>query len=948
MRHFRLHLPVLITLFLLGNTVLAQENNRGIFSKIFPGDSLAGFNEDEFKQMAREEGLYGDAYLHFIELRKRFYIDTKYGLKEYFQNPVDPNSEEYKEMIKNAVANPFLNGKIIGGGNAINVAPCVNEGFELNNMTGWTYSVGTNFNSYAYPVTSNSVAFPSNTVMIVPTPTTDAIIGGIPNSPFSGSKVLKLGDSSPNGSLVKIAQTFPVNSNNFLYEFAYLAVSGYSAPHTCSQQPYMRVILKDFVGNILPCPNFTFATPNPTAVCSTTGITTWVSGGSGGGQYYYNPSWQKYSIDLTSYISSTVTIEVIVSDCVPTGHFMYAYFDSNCSALGVTLNNTVTIPAPTSTVNVAGQCAQVATLSAPGGLGPYIWNGPPLSGITNNTNQTISASIAGDYTLSMNPPGSCLPIVRVVKMSFPPPTTITASPSATICTSGSNTITTLSAVGAAQYTWMPGGSTATSIAFSPTTTTIYTLTARTGTCVGDYTFQVTVAPNPNLVVLSSNLSLCPGQTATLTGSGASTYSWAPVGLTGSLVTVTQTATTTYTTIGTSSDGCVSTATTAIVQTTLLPASVIQIGGPTGTVCPFTPLTFVAINASTFTWMPTGYVGNPAVLTPSATTNYTVIGSSGSCTNSAMFTVTVDPGPSMTITASPTLICPGNSVTITANAPASLGFTWSPVVSNASFIVVSPTVSTTYSVSGINALGCISTYTFAPLIAPIPVLTISPSSPTFCAGSILSLTATGGSSYTWNPGGLTGSVVGVSPASNTTYSIVGSNGTCTNSAQTSVTVVPLPNVTAGSSTASICNGSTLSLNAGGATSYSWSPGGLSGSPVIVSPTLSTTYTVTGLQGSCTNTATVAITVNYGPTLNPVASPTAICPGFVSNLSASGASGYTWNPGALAGANVTVSPAASTVYSVTGSTALGCLSTQTVNLVVNPNPTIGITASNASVC
>ncbi|MBL7901096.1 MAG: gliding motility-associated C-terminal domain-containing protein [Bacteroidia bacterium] len=939
-----LSFSLFLALLFLGNPLFTQVTSKGWFSKAHSVDSLAGFDEKYYRQIAVEEELSADAIEQFITLQKRVFIDLKYQLKAYFEEPIDPNSEEYKQKVKDQMLNPLIEGKHIGGGNVVNAAPCVNEGFELSNMTGWNYSAGVNVNSYAYPATPNVVTYPSSSLQIVTTPTTDPIIGAISNSPFSGNKVVKISDSSPNGRVQKIDQTFPVTSTNFLYEFAYQAIS-LQSPHTCSQQPYMRVVLKDFVGNILSCPNFTFATPNPTAVCSTTGITTWsLSGG-----VYRNPTWQKYSIDLTSYINSTITVEVFLSDCVPTGHYMYAYFDSNCSELGITLNGTTFISAPSVTVNVAAQCATTATLTAPSGLGPYLWNGPAGSGIISNTNQTISNTVAGDYTLSMNPPGSCLPIVRVIKLSFPPPTTITASPSSTICTSGSNTVTTLSAFGAASYTWQPGGQTLNIINVSPTVTTIYTLTARTGTCVGEYTFQVTVAPNPNLVVLSSNLSLCPGQTATLSASGANTYSWLPPNITGSLVTVTQTSTTTYTTIGTSTDGCISTATTAIVQTTLLPAAVIQIAGPVGTICPGTPVTYVALNASTFTWMPTGFVGNPAVLTPTATTAYTAIGSSGSCTNSAVFTVTVDPGPSMTVTSSPTIICPGGSATLSAVAPAALGFTWAPVASNASSIVVTPAAPTVYSVSGHNALGCISTYTVEPIISPLPSLTITPSSASICAGSSVGLTASGGTSYTWNPGALTGANISVSPSSNTTYTLTGANAVgCISTETVLVTVVNNPTVVPSANPVSICIGNSSTLSATGATGYTWSPGGLNGTPVTVSPTLTTTYTVSGSALGCTSSSTVLVTVLNGPTLNPVASPTAICLGASSNLSATGALGYTWNPGGSTAANLNVSPLVTTIYSVTGINAIGCLSTETVQVIVNPLPSLSVTASSASIC
>ncbi len=348
-------------------------------------------------------------------------------------------------------------------------------------------------------------------------------------------------------------------------------------------------------------------------------------------------------------------------------------------------------------------------------------------------------------------------------------------------------------------------------------------------------------------------------------------------------------------------------------------------------------------------MPPGLLTNPVVLTPTVTTTFTAIGSTGSCTNSALFTVTVDPGPSMTVTSSPTIICPGGSATLSAVAPAALGFTWAPVASNASSIVVTPAGPTVYSVSGHNALGCISTYTVEPIISPLPSLTITPSSASICAGSSVGLTASGGTSYTWNPGALSGANISVSPATNTTYTLTGANAAgCISTATVLITVVNNPTLVPSANPASICIGNSSTLSATGATGYTWSPGGLNGTPVTVSPTLTTTYTVTGSALGCTSSRTLLVTVLNGPTLNPVASPTAICLGGSSNLSASGALGYTWNPGGANGANINVSPAATTIYSVTGNNAIGCLTTKTVQVVVNPLPSLTVVASSASIC
>jgi hypothetical protein len=122
-----------------------------------------------------------------------------------------------------------------------------------------------------------------------------------------------------------------------------------------------------------------------------------------------------------------------------------------------------------------------------------------------------------------------------------------------------------------------------------------------------------------------------------------------------------------------------------------------------------------------------------------------------------------------------------------------------------------------------------------------------------------------------------------------------------------------------------------LSAIGATAYVWNPGALTGNSISVTPSVTTTYSVTGANGLCTDTKTILITVNPNPTVTAAVSPTNICVGSVATLSTSGATSYSWNPGALAGASPTVSPAASTIYTVTGTNAFGCVNSKTVSLL-----------------
>jgi hypothetical protein len=148
--------------------------------------------------------------------------------------------------------------------------------------------------------------------------------------------------------------------------------------------------------------------------------------------------------------------------------------------------------------------------------------------------------------------------------------------------------------------------------------------------------------------------------------------------------------------------------------------------------------------------------------------------------------------------------------------------------------------------------------------------VSVTSSTICSGQSTNLTASGAATYSWSSGQTTSSI-SVSPASNTSYSVTGYNGTCSNTQVSNVTVNPSPSVTVNS--AVLCVGQTATLVGNGATSYTFNPGAITGNPIAVSPTVTTTYTVIGSNGSCSGTAmsTVSVSACTGvqeiPTLTP---------------------------------------------------------------------------------
>ncbi|MGZ3899302.1 MAG: beta strand repeat-containing protein, partial [Bacteroidia bacterium] len=580
----------------------------------------------------------------------------------------------------------------------------------------------------------------------------------------------------------------------------------------------------------------------------------------------------------------------------PTVTTTYTLLGSNGLCTGSkTIQITVNTPPTVSAFNLSGTVCpgNPVQLVATGAL-TYTW----LPGSINGNIVIVNPTVTTTYTVNGSAGGCVGQATVIANVSNGPTITTVASPTA-ICAGGS---ATLSASGAVSYTWNPGGTISSSIAVSPAVTTTYSVTGADAlTCTSTKTISLIVSPVPTVNISPASPSICIGTSATLTGSGASSYTWNPGGSNATSIVVSPSSNTTYTLIG-SNGTCTN---SSITTLTVVPIPTVGASSSTTSICSGSSLTLTGSGASTYTWSPGNLVGTSVTVSPTITTTYTVIGSAGSCTSSAVVSVTVNNGPAIIANASPAVICPGNSSTLTASG--ALSYTWNPGSISGSTLAVTPAITTNYSVTGNNVFGCTTTQTVSVTVSPVPTVVPASSSSFICIGSNATLTATGASTYTWNPGALTGSNIVVSPATTTTYTVIGSNGTCTNSATIGLTVVPIPTVSASSSTSSICAGSSLTLTGSGATTYTWNPGNLVGTNVTVSPTTTTTYTVIGASGTCTSSAAISVTVNNGPIIVASASPTIVCAGSSSTLTAIGALSYTWNPGALTGNTINVTPA-----------------------------------------
>ena len=488
-----------------------------------------------------------------------------------------------------------------------------------------------------------------------------------------------------------------------------------------------------------------------------------------------------------------------------------------------------------------------------------------------------------------------------------------------ICLGSSVTLTTNAASGILWNT----GSTANSIVVSPTATTVYSVSGTsTAACIAANIVTLTVQ-NSSISASSSTNAVCLSNTVTLTGSGANTYTWS--GGVSNGVPFSPLITSMYTLTATNACGTYST--TRTVSVSALPVVAIS---SSSAVCAGNVATLSAGGASSYTWMPGSIIGANAIISPLATTIYTVIGINGPCGGIANITVIANPNPTVTTSASNSIICAGAQVTLTAFGASS--YTWQSGPTVSSSLVVSPTAPTAYQVSGTNSLGCTSNSTQVVLVNPSPIINVIASETLICAGGSSTLTASGGSNYTWNFGPTTAAVV-VSPTANTVYTVISAGAGC-NATQTVSVDVFTQTLTVSNSTA-ICIGSSVTLNASGGTTYLWSNGG-TGSSIFVYPSVSTLYTVSAVtvinNMSCNSTGSVNLTINPNPTVTAVLTRSVICRGESTILKANGANTYLWNNTATTPSFV-INPIINTNYTVTGTDANGCKGTGTVQVKVN---------------
>ncbi|MEM6799958.1 MAG: PKD domain-containing protein [Bacteroidota bacterium] len=244
----------------------------------------------------------------------------------------------------------------------------------------------------------------------------------------------------------------------------------------------------------------------------------------------------------------------------------------------------------------------------------------------------------------------------------------------------------------------------------------------------------------------------------------------------------------------------------------------------------------------------------------------------------------------------------------------------------------------------------------------PVQLISNKGTNICAGEELSIEAIGAASYEWNTASINvqpiNDVLTFRPEKSFTLSVIGEGSSgCKNEVSISVDVQEGENMTLTPPSASICNGASAEITLKGADDYSWSPAEgvsfLGQGRVSLSPSTTTTYTVTGTKGSCEIKKDIRVEVDDAPNLLTVqASRRLVCPGDEVILSAEGAAGYSWSPASglnsFEGKEIIARPFQSTTYKVRATTENGCETEAEVFIEVIPRPRVSLESSSGLLC
>ncbi len=624
-----------------------------------------------------------------------------------------------------------------------------------------------------------------------------------------------------------------------------------------------------------------------------------------------NYSWSNFVVDNMNFApTSTETYVVTGSNslgCV------------NQDSIEIVVNSLPTIEANASDTIICN--GEDVTLSGSGPATNFTWD----NGVTDNV--VFNPIVSTMYSVTANDANGCLgeDSVYIVVNALP---IVDAGIDQEVC---ENSTVVLQGSGAVTYTW--NNSVIDNSPFVIGATSDYVVTGMDNNgCSATDTVNVLVNANPMVIANAIDDEVCKGDSVTLFGSGADSYTW-NFGATDGIAFV-PTGSFTYSVTGTDTNGCVDSDSILVI---VHDPTNIGISASTTSVCAGSAVTLAGTGNANFTW-DNGVLDNISFV-PVATNTYTLDAlDSNGCTVIDSITITVLDLPTVNAGMDQD-ICENSDVTLTGSGANS--YSWNNgIVNGVAFTVVG---SGEYVVTGTNLNGCSATDTVQVNMLNAPSVQANTTDGVLCFGDSTSLFGSGADSYVWNHG--VSDMVAFAPTNTLNYVVVGTDAQgCT--AQDSITVVvnTLPNVVANSTDTEVCIGSPVTLSATGATTLNWSDGVINNSPFV--PTNTTTYYVTGVDiNNCVAQDSIEVIVNSLPIVNG-GMDTTLCEGSAYVLNGSGALLYTWNNSVTDGVPFEVNGNA--LYVVVGTDANGCQNTDQVQINVLATPSVSISATDTIVC
>lgn len=589
-------------------------------------------------------------------------------------------------------------------------------------------------------------------------------------------------------------------------------------------------------------------------------------------------------------------------------------------------------PAPNVTINGNTViCAgNTAVLTATGGL-VYTWNNGASNPVipvapTQTTTYTVTATDGNGCTATATKTVSLHPVATL---------TIAKTDAACGLPSGSASAAVSGGNGPFTYVWSTGANSPT---INNLTAGVYTLTvidANGCAVVGNATVGNSNGPSASI---GNAPSICAGKNAQLNASATGgalpyLYAWS-TGATTSVITVNPTVTSTFTVTVRDANGC-----TAVAQTpvAILPAPTPAISGNTNA-CVGAEASLSALGGSTYLWS-NGATSEAITIIINTSTTFTVTATNANgCTATATRSIQADAKPEVSVLG-PNALCSGQSAPLTAIGGDT--YAWS-TGSTTALVNVSPSTTTTYTVTATNAAGCTTVFSRTVDVNPLPSLNLTPANAA-CgqnngSASVIASGGSGAYQYAWSTGATSANLSGVA-AGAYTVTVRDANG-CSSVGSTNIGNADGPTANAGADNA-VCAGGSVILNAfanGGTPPYryQWNTGAVSDA-IPVTPATTTTYTVTVTDGAnCTSVDAVTIVVNPLPPL-AINGSTALCSGQTTVLTATGGIAYQWNSGAT---TASISVASAGLYVVTATGANNCMATASQQLILHPGVTADI--------